>query len=109
MPKAHGKSKKRLRSPPSRWESEASDGDDAVEAEARLERRTRAMFDMPSASRGKDIRHDARPSSAKEKATLRMKDPELQPPIRWVSSPYIRSVTHVGIDPKLKLFNFKFH
>ena len=78
MPKAHGKSKKRPRSPPSRWESEASDGDEA-DAEAVLERRTKNRFDIRSASRGKGIRHDVRPpSTAKDKATLRMKELEMQ-------------------------------
>jgi hypothetical protein len=82
MPKAHGKSKKRPRSPPSRWESEASDGADP-DAEAVLERRTKNRVDIRSASRGKGIRHDGRPAStAKDKTILRMREPEMQRDIR---------------------------
>lgn len=93
MPKALGKSKKRPRSPPCRWESEASDGEDDGEEAAALERRSKARFDIPNASRGKGIRHDVRPlSTAKDKPPLRMKEQELQRPIRWVSSPYMLRV-----------------
>jgi hypothetical protein len=78
MPKAHGKSKKRSRSPPSRWEFEPPDGDDAA-AEAVLERRTKNRFDIRSAWKGKGRGHDLRPpSSAKEKATLRMRELDMQ-------------------------------
>jgi hypothetical protein len=59
MPKARGKLKKRLRSPPSRWESEASDGDEA-DADAVLECRTKQRLDIRSASRGQGNRQDVR-------------------------------------------------
>lgn len=78
MPKAHGKSKKQRRSPPSRWEFEPIDGDDAA-AEAVLERRTENKLDIRSASKRKGKGQDVRPpSSVKEKATLRMKELEMQ-------------------------------
>ena len=70
MPKAHGKSKKRLWSPTSRWESEASDGDE-VDAAVALERRTKQRFDICSASRGRGSRLDVQPH-------VRMKEPEMQ-------------------------------
>lgn len=76
MPKAHEKMKKRPRSPPSRWEFELSDGDNA---DAALEQRTKSKLDIRSAWKGKGRGQDVRPpSSAKEKPTLRMKVVEMQ-------------------------------
>ena len=77
MPNAHAKSKKRPRSPPSRWETEASDGDNADNVEAVVERWTKNRHDIRAAPRGNGIRHEVRPLiRAKDKATLRMKEPE---------------------------------
>ena len=82
MPKAHGKSKKQPRSPPSRWEFEHSDGDDAA-AKAVLEWRMKNKFDIRSALKGKGKGQDVRPpSSAKEKATLRIRELDMQQDFR---------------------------
>ena len=95
MRKAHRKSKKRPRSPPSRWELEPSNGDDAVAAVV-LERRTKNKLDIRSPWKGKGKGQDVRPPCAKEKATLRMKELEMERDFWSVSSPHIRSVTFVS-------------
>ena len=79
MPNAHTKLKKRPRSPPSRWGTEASDGDDADDVAADVERRTKNRHDIRAAPSGNGIRHEVRPlNRAKDKATLRMKELEKQ-------------------------------